>query len=527
MNAQPQGLGGATRAVGIAEACCDRWADGTGRLALLHRRADGASERVTYDALRSTSARVAEVLRGYGVKRGDRVATLFSQGPEAVIALIAVLRAGGIAVPLGHALRHAALAYRLRDSGAVALLTDDTGLAAMEGIRPGLPDLRFILSTGQPSPIALPLWEEAQQATDAAPPALVSAEHPALILYGTAATGHARGVVHAHRAPAAQLPGFALLHGGLPQADDLLWTDMDWAAGGTWLDTVLPALALGVPLLAHAMPGFDPARAMALAAREGVRNLVLSPASLRMLREAGREALPPDLRLRSLATAGGALGQDVIDWAGSTLGVPVRDCLARPECGLVLCTSTPGTAARAWQLGHAAPGRDVAVIDARGLEVTPGTIGEIAVLRSDPGLFLGYWNDPAATRATRRGEWHLTGIPGIADEDGCISAAPPPAADAGRTAAETFLLAHPAVAQAAIVGAASGPDCTAIVVPRAGAVPGPDLAAELRGFLRARLSSRACPRRVAFALDLPPPHAARVPAALGAAIGLGGAPAEG
>lgn len=531
MNAHPQGIPGLSRGIGIAEASCDRWADGSGRLAVLHRRADGSEERVTFDALRSTSARLAEVLRGYGVKRGDRVATLLKPGPDAVVSLLAVLRAGAIAVPLGHALRHAALAHRLRDCGAVALITDDGGLSDMEGIVPGLPSLRFVISAGAPAVNALSLWTEAQRAAADAPGAPVSAEDPALILYGTDQAGRPHGVLHAHRALAAQVPGFALLHEGLPAEGDLLWTECDWAAAATWLDTVLPALSLGVPVLAHAVPATEPARILEALARDGVRNAVFSPATLRRLMEAGADAVPDGLRLRSLATWGGALGQDVIDWAGAAFGAPLNDCLSRPEFGILLCTSSRLAPARAGRLGGAAPGRTVAILDAEGHEVPAGRCGEIALRRPDPGLFVGYWKGAEVPPASDHGSpWVLTGETGFVDTEGCVSTVPLPVAASRHAEVETFLLAHPAVARATVIGPGGlpfGPESTAIVVPRQGTVPGPDLADELRGFLRARLSSEVCPRRVAFALDLPPPGLGLMPAALGKAVGLGGGPAEG
>lgn len=503
----------------IPDACCDRWADGSGRLALIHRRHDGATERVSFDALRSTSARLAAVLAAYGVRAGDRVAILLGQGPEALIAVFAALRLGAIAVPLGQGLRQEALVFRLRDSGAVAAVTDDAGIPVLEALRPGVPSLRLLLGTGSATCGAVSLWTEAGRAPDDVPSVELPPECPAMILYGTDATGHERGVLHAHRAIAVQAAALATLHGGLGASDDLLWTEADWAGPGGLFDAVLPALFHGVPVLAHAMPAFDPARALELMQRHAVRNAVLSPVALRLLRDhRGRNAARPDLR--SIATAGGALDAEILAWARATFGLHVSDSLARPECGIVLVaaagTDAPGS------LGAAPPARRVAVIDAQGREVAAGTRGEIA-LHPDDGCLLRYWQDPEATDALRCGPWIRCGAEGIATADGQIMAAAPVVAGEGEV--ETFLLAHPAVARAAVIGDADatiGPDATAIVVPARGAVPGPDLADELRGFLRARLSIERCPRRVAFARDLPVARAGFHGAGLAEAVGLGG-----
>jgi fatty-acyl-CoA synthase len=119
----------------------------------------------------------------------------------------------------------------------------------------------------------------------------------------------------------------------------------------------------------------------------------------------------------------------------------------------------------------------------------------------------------------------MTGQTGAIDEEGCISAPAWPQAASGVGEVETFLLAHPAVARAAVVGPAGlafGQDATAIVVPRQGTMPGPALAAELRGFLRARLPDGLCPRRVAFAHDLPSPRTEMARRMVEDAIGFGG-----
>ncbi|CAH0173080.1 AMP-binding protein [Roseomonas sp. CECT 9278] len=292
---------GAPGALSLAEACCDRWADGSGRLALLRPRTDAVAEAVSFDALHATSCRVAQVLRAQGIGRGDRVAILLPQGPEAVIALLAAWRLGAIAVPLARMLDGPALAFRLDHSGAVALVTDDAGLGATQGLRAGLPALRLLLGTEgaqrrAPAEV-LSFWAEAGRAPGGTPGTAIDPADPALILYTTGGAGPPRGVLHAHRALAGHLPGVAAQHGGLPQPGDRVWTPMDWAWRSGLFDAVLPALCQGVPVLAAPMPRFDAGRALDLMARHGVRNAVLPTAALRALREAVahralRDALP-------------------------------------------------------------------------------------------------------------------------------------------------------------------------------------------------------------------------------------------
>ncbi|HZF74766.1 MAG TPA: AMP-binding protein, partial [Acetobacteraceae bacterium] len=84
----------------IAEEACDRWADGSGRLAMVHLAEDGAVARLTFDDLHLLSCRLANVLEAAGVARGDRVAVLLPQCPEAAVAHLAAYRMGAVAVPL-------------------------------------------------------------------------------------------------------------------------------------------------------------------------------------------------------------------------------------------------------------------------------------------------------------------------------------------------------------------------------------------------------------------------------------------
>nr|WP_309139603.1 AMP-binding protein [Siccirubricoccus sp. G192] len=134
----------------IAADACDRWADGSGRLALLHLRAHGGLERISFDELRARSNRLANTLRAHGIVRGDRIAVLLPQVPEAAVAHFAAYKLGAIAVPLFQLFGEQALEFRLRDSGAAALVTDAVGLSKLDAIRAGLPALRLVCTVDGP-----------------------------------------------------------------------------------------------------------------------------------------------------------------------------------------------------------------------------------------------------------------------------------------------------------------------------------------------------------------------------------------
>src|SRR6266571_5618128 len=127
---------------------CDRWAgiDPT-RTAIFNLRADGTVEEVSYSALREASNRLANALAARGIGKGDRVALLLPQGPAVAVSHIAIYKLGAIALPLAMLFGVEAIAYRLEDSGARALITCAQGLAKLAVVREVAPGLECVWST--------------------------------------------------------------------------------------------------------------------------------------------------------------------------------------------------------------------------------------------------------------------------------------------------------------------------------------------------------------------------------------------
>jgi acetyl-CoA synthetase len=164
-------------------------------------------------------------------------------------------------------------------------------------------------------------------------------------------------------------------------------------------------------------------------------------------------------------------------------------------------------------MGRAVPGHEVAILDAEGRAVPPGEPGTIAVRAPDPVMFLGYWNNPEATARKYIGDWLMTGDQASMDEEGDITflgrdddVITSAGYRIGPGEVEDCLLRHPAIAMAAVVGL---PDAlrtervTAVVVPRPGVQPGPELAAEIQAHVRMRLAAHLYPRQVEFVDTLP------------------------
>jgi acetyl-CoA synthetase len=215
----------------IAIACCDRHADGSGRLALIYVDEDGAATRTSFDEVGEMSRRFANVLKADGVARGDRVAVFLSQSLELPIAHLAAFRSGMISIPLFALFGEDALEFRLSNSAARAVVTDAAGWEKLAKIRDRLPDLQNVYLIGDGIHAGTKsFWSEIKAASPEFSTVDTSADDPALIIYTSGTTGNPKGALHAHRAVLGHLPNVEMCHDFLPKPGDLMWTPADWAS---------------------------------------------------------------------------------------------------------------------------------------------------------------------------------------------------------------------------------------------------------------------------------------------------------
>ena len=493
---------------------CDRWAAvEPERPAVLDVAGDGRVTPLTYGELRGASNRLANALRARGVGRGDRVAILLPQGAAVPIVHVAVYKLGAIALPLAALFGVDAISYRLRDAGAKALVTNAAGLSKLAAIADPLEALDVVLSLDGADRGAEDLQAALRQASADFAPVDTLADDPAMMIYTSGTTGQPKGALHGHRVLLGHLPGVQMPHEFLPQPGDRLWTPADWAWAGGLLNVLLPGLHFGVPIVARKFEKFDPEEAFRLMADHGVRNTFVPPTALRMLRIVPNPAGRFDLKLRTVASGGEALGAETFAWGREVLGLAINEFYGQTECNLVLSSCAAIGVAKPGAIGRAVPGHQVAVIRDDGTVSEPGELGQIAVLRPDPVMFLSYWNKPGATEAKFVGNWMTTGDQGRLDEDGYIhfvgrddDVITSAGYRIGPGEIEDCLIRHPAVALAAVVGK---PDpvrteiVKAFVVLKEGHRPSDELASEIQAFVRSRLSAHEYPREVAFRSNLP------------------------
>ncbi len=397
-----------------------------------------------------------------GVTRGSRVAILLPQGFETVIAHVAAYKIGAVALPLALLFGADAIEYRLNDSGAAAVVTNRFGFSKLQDIGGALPALKHVILTGDAGEGALSFERLIADHAPLEAQAATGPDDPALMIYTSGTTGPPKGALHGHRVLPGHMPGIQFAHPDLGQAGDKMWTPADWAWAGGLLNCLLPALLLGVPVVSSPGQKFDPDMAFRIMAEMGVRNAFIPPTALRLLRPVDNPLSRYDLKLRTIGSAGESLGRETYEWLEPISASPSTSSTVRPNA--ISCfRRARATASRSrvpWQAGSGSSRRH----HRRGGQYPAAwRRGPGCGSAPDPVMFLGYWNNEAATRKKFIGDWMTTGDQGVMDEDGYFEffgrdddVITSSGYRIGPGEIEDCLLGHPAVRLAAAV-AQAGP----------------------------------------------------------------------
>ena len=526
----------------IAQVCCRRWAsrsDTAGRVAVAWQHEDGRSATLSYGQMQKAADRLSHALARRGVQRGDRVAVVMPQRPETAVTHMALYQMGAVAMPLSMLFGPDALAYRLQDSGAVAAVVDETAIKNVLAVRAECPQLRSLVAVGAAAGQGDIDWAQAlAQDSSAFKPIRTRADDPAVLIYTSGTTGPAKGALIPHRALIGNLTGFVCSQnwfgaGDAATSDEVFWSPADWAWTGGLMDALLPALTFGRPIVAY-QGRFSAERAFELMQQHKVTHSFLFPTALKAMMKAVPEPSQHyRLHLRALMSAGESVGEAVFEWCRDALGVSVNEMFGQTEINYIVgnCASYIGTdgqrrpawPARPGSMGRAYPGHRIAVIDDAGNECPRGTPGDVAVHRldmhghPDPIFFLGYWRNDAATAAKFTGStqssWCRTGDTAVMDADGYLwyqgrsdDVFKVAGYRIGPSEIENCLVAHPAVANAAVVPKPDphrGALVKAYVVLAAGHNASEELVAALQAHVRGRLAPYEYPKEIEFIAALP------------------------
>ena len=462
-----------------------------------------AEATTSYADLLALTCRTGNALRSLGLASGQRVALLLPDSLAWAAVFFGALRIGVVAVPLNTRLAAADWAAMLADSGARVLVTDATRLRDLAPKLGELPHLAHVIVAGGGDATSLETLQTRASDTLAVEP--VSGEAGAFWLYTSGTTGGPKAAIHAHRDLLA-CRHYAIDVLGVTQADRTLATSKLFFAYALGNALLIPLFAGACTYLEQHWAEPD-AVARAVTAFRPTLFFSVPTFYARML----RAALPPDTfrSVRACVSAGERLPAEVYESWRARFGVEILDGLGATETIFMVLSNRPG-ASRAGSAGTPVPGTETRLLSTDGVAVPDGTPGILHV--RTPSASSGYWNHPDSTRRAFVDGWFRTGDLLTRDADGFFhhhGRADDVFKVAGQWVApadvERVLLAHPAVAEAAVVGAAESGGLIkpfAFVVARNGA-RGERLADELAVLAADRLPPHQRPRRIVLVDELP------------------------
>ncbi|MGW3472249.1 acetate--CoA ligase [Saccharopolyspora sp. NPDC000995] len=534
VRSQLPGLPGG-RGLNIAHEAVDRHAIGDRRHVAALRCVDKQDHvtEISYGELREQTNRFANVLRGLGVAKGERVYTLLGRVPELYVAALGTLKAGCVLAPLFSAFGPQPVYDRLQiGEGAALLTTPRLYRNKIQQLRADLPQLRHVLLAGagaaEPRTIAF-ADALAQAGTEFEIPP-TSPEDWALLHFTSGTTGRPKAAVHVHDAVVAHHATAAYALDLRP--DDVFWCTADpgWVTGTSY--GIIAPLTHGATVVSDEGE-FDARRWYRVLAEQRVTVWYTAPTALRMLMRHGPElASRYDLSaLRYVASVGEPLNPEVVVWGQEVLGLPVHDNWWQTETGAIMISNYPAEEVRPGSMGLPVPGVEVGLLErgedgrarvAHGKvhELTGADVeGELALRPGWPSMFRGYLHDEARYAASFADGWYLTGDIAARDADGYywfVSRADDVIKSAGHLVGpfevESALMEHPAVAEAGVIGKPdplAGELVKAFVSLRPGHSPSDALRIELLAFGRRRLGAVA-PKELDFDANLPHTRSGKV-----------------
>ena len=220
-----------------------------------------------------------------------------------------------------------------------------------------------------------------------------------MMIYTSGTTGQPKGALHGASRPARPSAGRRDAARILPAAGDRFWTPADWAWAGGLLDCCCRACITACRWSARKFDKFDPRGGLRADGRTGVRNAFIPPTALRMLRAVANPRGRYDINLRTHRLGRRVARRRDLRWGREALGLTINEFYGQTECNLVLgsCAAIGVVEARRDRQAGAGPRRrgDPRRTASR---CEPGELGQIAVRRPDPVMFLEYWDKPEATR---------------------------------------------------------------------------------------------------------------------------------
>ncbi|MCU0260044.1 MAG: acetate--CoA ligase [Ilumatobacteraceae bacterium] len=529
----------------VAYNCLDRHVEaGLGDRVALHWEGEpGDTRTITYAQLLDEVQRFANVLRSLGVERGDRVNIYLPMIPEAAVAMLACARIGAAHSVVFGGFSSQALADRINDAEAKVLVTADGGHrrgevfplkpAADEALEstPSIEHVVVVKRGGNDVTMVEGRdhwYHELMAAADPVCPAEpMDAEQLLFLLYTSGTTGKPKGIMHTSGGYLTHVTYTHKYVFDLHPETDVYWctADVGWVTGHSYI--VYGPLSNGATQVMYEgvpnFPGND--RFWEIVEKYGVTILYTAPTAIRTFMKWGaEEPAKHDLSsLRLLGSVGEPINPEAWMWYHEHIGggrCPIVDTWWQTETGGIMISPLPGaTTTKPGSATFPLPGVSAEVVDDAGQRVERGG-GYLTLTRPWPGMLRGIWGDPERYRDTYWSRFegrYFAGDGAKLDDDGYLwllgrvdDVMNVSGHRISTTEVESALVSHPAVAEAAVVGATdatTGQAIIAYVITRGGADVGVE---ELRAHVAAEIGAIAKPKTIYLTPDLPKTRSGKI-----------------
>ncbi|MFC0313363.1 acetate--CoA ligase [Gordonia phosphorivorans] len=541
----------------VAVNCVDRHVDaGKGDRVAIHWVGEpGDTRDLTYGQLKDEVSKAANYFTAIGLQAGDRVAIYMPMVPEAIITMLACARLGLTHTVVFAGFSSAALRARVDDAAAKVVVTTDgqyrrgqpaplksavdEALGSGDDAAPSIEKVIVVRRTNHDPDLPWVhgrdvWWEDTVEESSFVHEAeAFDAEHPLFLLYTSGTTGSPKGIVHSSGGYLTQAN--YTFHNVFDHKEgrDVFWctADIGWVTGHTYI-VYGPLSAGATEIVYEGTPNSpDEHRHFNIIEKYGVTTYYTAPTLIRTFMKWGKE-IPGahDLSsLRLLGTVGEPINPEAWRWYYEFIGgnrCPIVDTWWQTETGGHMLAPLPGvTACTPGSAMGPLPGISAKIVDDAGNELPRGEQGYLVLDKPWPGMLRGIWGDPQRFKDTywsRFAEqgWYFAGDGARYDENGALWVL-------GRVddvmnvsghristaEVESALVAHPAVAEAAVIGAAdetTGQGIVAFVILMEDAEPNDDLIAEMRNQVAVDISPIAKPREINIVPELPKTRSGKI-----------------
>jgi acetyl-CoA synthetase len=532
----------------VAVNCVDRHVEaGYGDQVAFHFEGEpGDTRTITYSDLLRDVSRAANALIELGVQAGDRVAIYLPMIPEATVAMLACARIGAPHSVVFGGFSAEALRSRIDDAAAKVVITADGGYRkggafalkpAVDEAVANTPTVEHVLvvrRTGQEVAwTARDVWWDdiVNRQSDVHVAESFEAEHPLFILYTSGTTGKPKGILHTTGGYLTQVSYTHRTVFDIKPDTDVYWctADIGWVTGHSYIvygplaNRATQVMYEGTPDTPHR------GRFWELVEKYGVSIFYTAPTAIRTFMKWGDE-IPADFNLgslRLLGSVGEPINPEAWMWYRRVIGgdrCPIVDTWWQTETGAIMISPLPGvTHTKPGSAMSALPGVGADVVDDRAVPVGNGGGGYLVLTEPWPAMLRGIWGDNdryVDTYWSRWPQFYFAGDGAKLDKDGAIwllgrvdDVMNVSGHRISTTEVESALVSHPAVAEAAVVGATdetTGQGIVAFVILRTSATDNPDIVNDLRAHVAHEIGPIAKPRQILVVAELPKTRSGKI-----------------